>query len=367
MLNIIEDKVWTRQWSPADVDKYVGEYQKVYFTYAQDEQLRERAASGGSVTALFVYLLETGRVDGVLAVRSVVVEGKVRPEFFIARTRDELRSAQGSKYSALFFVQHALPLLKEFEGNVAVVLLPCDAKTLHHARQKDPDLDARIKLVITLVCGHNSEPELTDAVVDRIRGEKGTLTDYVYRQGHWRGQLQATFEGGEKVEAPFSTFSDYRNLYFFAQRKCHHCCDHFGYHSDLSAGDVWSPRMRALPVKHTALITRSESGQRLIEDATRDGVLFAQEETAEEVCDGQARTLPFHYNTTSRSRVGRLFGLKIKDTVREKVRWNDYVVAFFAILNQKISSTAWGRRFVLLIPRPLLRLYLYFFKALESF
>lgn len=367
MLNVLEEKIWTRDWSPEDINKYVGSFQKVFFTHATDKELRERAASGGSVTALFVYMLETGQVDGVLTVRSVVADGKVRPEFFIARNREELRSAQGSKYSALFFVQHGLPLLKAFPGKVAVVLLPCDAKTLYHARQKDPDLNERVKLVITLVCGHNSEPELTDEVVARLQGKKGELTDYVYRQGHWRGRLEATFEGGEKVESPFSTFSDYRNLYFFAQRKCHHCCDHFGFHSDLSAGDVWSPRMKALPVKHTAIITRSEFGQRLLEQATSDGAIVATDATAEEVCDGQARTLPFHYNTTARSRVGRLFGLKIKDTVREKVRWNDYLVAFFAILNQKFSSTTWGRRVVMLTPRPLLKLYLYFFKALESF
>jgi coenzyme F420-reducing hydrogenase beta subunit len=179
--------------------------------------------------------------------------------------------------------------------------------------------------------------------------------------------LRATFEGGENVETPFSRFSDYRNLYFFAQRKCHQCCDHFGFHSDLSAGDVWSPRMKELPVKHTAIITRSEFGQRLVEEATNDGILSTMEATAEEVCDGQARTLPFHYNTTARARVGRLFGLKIKDTVREKVRWNDYLVAFLAILNQRFSSTNWGRRLIMLTPRPLLKLYLYFFKALESF
>ncbi len=88
----------------------------------------------------------------------------------------------------------------------------------------------------------------------------------------------------------------------------------------------------------------------------------------EEVCNSQKaqRTLPFHYNTTARARVGKLFGLGIKDKVKEKVRWNDYLVAFIAISNQQLSSTAIGRRFIMMIPRPILRAYLYLFKALES-
>lgn len=365
MLKQLKQKICTRDWSGEDIDKYVGQYKRTYFSYAAEDSIRQRAASGGSVTALFLYLLETNQVDGVLALRTVIVDGKVRPEFFIARTRDELISAQGSKYSATFFASRGLPLIKEFDGTVAVVLLPCDAKILHFARQKNEKLNEKIKLVISLVCGHNSEPELIDEIVDKVRGDHGELKSYVYREGHWRGELKATFEDGTSVSKPFSTFSDYQNLYCFAQRKCHHCSDHFGTYCDISAGDIWSPRMKNEPIKHTALITRSGFGQELVERAVAEGALVAQQEPVEEICDGQARTLPFHYNTTARARVGRLFGLRIKDKVNEKVRWNDYLIALIAISNQKLSATRFGRRLIMMVPRRLIRLYLYFFKGLE--
>ena len=367
MLKKLEQRIATREWTQEDIKKYVGDHRETWFSYAADENIRDGAASGGSVTALFCYLLESGKVDGVLATRTIVQDGKPRPEFFIATTREQLLEARGSKYSAVYFVRHALPLLESFDGNLAVVLLPCDAKSLRSVRNKNAQLDQKIKLVITLVCGHNSEPELVDLVVGNIRKDRGELKEYTYREGHWRGNLKAEFANGESVEKPFSTYSDYQNLYFFAQRKCHHCSDHFGNFSDITAGDIWSPRMKKEKIKHTALIIRNETGQTIFDDAMAAGYLIGTPEPVEEVCDGQARTLPFHYNLTARSRVGKLFGLRIKDTVKEHVKWNDYLVALIAIGNQKITSTRLGRKLVGYIPRPILRAYLYLFKGLESF
>jgi len=365
-LKRLRDAIWHKDFSADQLRRYVGEYQKCYFTYAGDESLRANAASGGSVSALLVYLLESGQIDGALVCRTVIRNGHARPEFVIARTREEIMAAQGSKYAAVYFTNDALPLLQEFDGRAAVVALPCDATILQRTRAKLPDLDRKIALVITLFCGHNSEPVLTDAIVRRLGKGHGALTGYRWRTGHWRGRLEATFADGTQVVRPFETFSDYRNLYFFAQPKCHHCFDHFGYHCDISAGDIWSPRMKAHPIKHTALITRTAAGQALVEAALAAGVLVGSEEPIEEVVNGQARTAPFHYNVTVRARVGRLFRLRIKDRTDAPVRPVDYLIAFIALLNERISRTRPGRWLILHTPRPIIRLYLYVLKGLES-
>lgn len=367
MLKTIKDKVWNKTWTAEQLQKYIGDYEKCYFTHAADAEVRAGAASGGSVSALIIHMLETGQIDGALVLRTIIRDGKPRPEFFIATTRDEVLSARGSKYTAVYFANDALPLIHTFEGQLAVVALPCDATILSRARAKDPALDAKIKIVFTLFCGHNSEPELVDAIVAKLGKDHGELVDYVYRFGHWRGQLKATFADGAEEIRPFKYYSDYRNVYFFAQQKCHHCFDHFGYHCDISAGDIWSPRMKENPIKHTALITRTPAGQALVASALEAGVLSGSEEPLNEVADGQARTAPFHYNVSARAKVGRLFGLKIKDRVNERVRFVDYLIAFIALLNYRVARTAWGRRLIMLLPRPVVRWYLMFFKGLESF
>jgi coenzyme F420 hydrogenase subunit beta len=359
--------LWHRHFSEEQLNKYIGYFRKGYLTYSSDPDIRQYAASGGSVTTLLVYLLESKQVDGALVCDTVIVDGKVRPKFIIAQTRDEIIKAQGSKYSAVYFSNSALPLLRDFDGRLAVVALPCDARILRSYRSKNPEFDAKIKAVIALFCGHNSESELTDWTTKKLGKEHGQLTEYTYRFGHWRGKLQATFEDGVTVTKPFSYFSDYRNVYFFAQKKCHHCFDHFGYFCDISAGDVWSPQMKNMPHKHTALIARSEFGQELIDNAIVSGTLIGEEESVYNIANGQARTMPFHYNVSSRSRAGRWLGIKIKDTTKEKVHWNDFLVAIMALVNERLSRASIGGRFVKLLPRPLIKLYLYFLKALESF
>jgi coenzyme F420-reducing hydrogenase beta subunit len=192
------------------------------------------------------------------------------------------------------------------------------------------------------------------------------LKDFRYRQGHWRGSLMAEFEDGGKVEKPFFYFSVYQNLYFFCQQKCHHCHDHTGYDGDLSVGDIWSMPMKANPIKHNAVITRTPAGDAVFKRALDAGVITANAEPIEEICEGQARSLPFHYNTSARAKAGQMLRIKIKDSVNEKVRLNDFIVAWMALFNEKISRSPAGQTLIRRIPRFLLMLYLYLMKGLES-
>lgn len=360
------ESIWTKSWSAEDIEKFVGHYENVYFSYAAQERFRDRAASGGSVSALLSHLLHVNVIDGAVVLGTEVQDNEVLPKFTVARTDEALIAAQGSKYSAVHFARDAFPLIEDFSGRLAVVALPCDAKILHHYRGRHPEFDRKIALVITLLCGHNSEPELTDHIVSKLNPGGKRLESYTYRFGHWRGNLRAEFEGEESVIKPFAYFSDYQNLYFFSQRKCHHCFDHLGYYCDISAGDIWSYRMRQHPIKHTALITRSAAGQRAVESALESSALVGKEEPIEEVMDGQARTMPFHYNVSARARVGRLFGERIRDQVQESVRWNDYIVAFIALFNERISRSPRMQKVIMKIPKPLIKLYLLFMKGLES-
>jgi coenzyme F420-reducing hydrogenase beta subunit len=362
----IRDAIWTKRWSTEQVHKYVGNFRKCYFTYATDSELREGAASGGSVTGLLSHLLTNRAIDGALVCATDVKDNHVNPVFTIATSLEELKAAQGSKYSAVFFSQHALPLIKQFSGRLAVVALPCDAKILHRYRQLNPGVDEKIALVISLFCGHNSRPELTDQTVEELRLPGEALISFRYREGHWRGNLQAKFDSGREVEKPFSFFSDYQNLYFYSQAKCHHCFDHVGYYADISAGDIWSPRMRDEPIKHTALVTRSDHGDAIVRTAISDGALQGREEPIAEVLDGQARTLPFHYNVTSRAIVGRLFGMEILARTEERVSLPELLVALLALLNDRVSRSPIGQKLIFWIPRPLIRLYLLILKGLES-
>jgi len=328
--------------------------------------MRKNAASGGVVTAVLWHLLKTKKIDGALVCRSKIVDGRVRSEFYIAKTLHDLKNAQGSKYITTRFSSEALPLIKNFNGNLAVVALPCDAKLLHFYGENHREIMEKIKCVTTLFCGHVSTSALTSHIIDKLRPEAcAELSDFCYRSGHWRGQLTATYQGDKTVVRPFTIFSDYQNLHFFSERKCLHCFDHTGYYSDISIGDIWLAKMKDNPIKHSAIITKTKRGLDIINAAAANHALVIQEKPIDEIVQSQSRSLKIHYNISARAKAGKILGEKIIDKVGEKTRPVDFLVAFLLLLNHKITEREWGKKFIFWLPKSLVKLYLYLLKGLE--
>lgn len=361
------ERIDSRIWSPEFLDKAVGQFQRTAFCYATAPELRLNAASGGVATATLIHLLETKQVDGALIVASWIEDGQYHCGFRIVSSREQVISAQGSKYMPVYFNRDAAPLIREFMGRLAVVLLPCDALSLARLRASEPEVDRKIAFVMTLFCGHNSERELTDAIINRFCPSDAALTHFQHRFGHWRGNMRIRYNLDQETIRPFSEFSVYQNLFFFAQKKCHACFDHFGFHCDLSIGDIWSRKMKSDPIKKNAIVARSRQAVDIIAQLASLGALQVEDVKIDDVCNGQSRALPFHYNISARSRVGALFGMRLKDTTHSKVKWNDTATAFLVMFNERITRNRAGRALILRIPRPLLRAYLIFLKGLESF
>jgi coenzyme F420-reducing hydrogenase beta subunit len=361
------DRFLKKRWSPADIDRYVGTWREAWLTHATDGAIRERAASGGTTSAVLIEGLRQGLFDGAVVCEAVVEGGKVRPRFRIATDPDQILAARGSKYVESRFLPSVLPLLRHFEGRVAVVGLPCDIAALRQRCGTDPGLAAKLALTIALVCGHNSRTALIDAVTGRLEKQAGQpLRAYRFRVGHWRGHLEAEFADGSLLRRPTKTFNDYQNMFFFCERKCLSCHDHYGYAADLTMGDIWLFRLKHDPIKHTAVITRTEAGQALFDAATRSGAVAASPLDIRDIMDGQARIGPAHYNVTARARAGRWLGLRIPDRVQAPVTWHDQLNALWTLANVRLSETAWGRRLIFALPRPVIRGLLYLKKGLES-
>jgi coenzyme F420-reducing hydrogenase beta subunit len=363
--NII-DKLLKTNWTKKQINKFVGPYNGSFFAYSTDHLVRSNAASGGVVTAILENLIDCREIDAALLCYLDVVDGKVEANFRLGKTREELIEAQGSKYISTRFSSQAMAQIREFDGRLAVVCLPCDAKLLNLAIQKNHELEKKIACIITLFCGHLSKPELTDMVVNRLRPSPDQkLTAFRYRSGHWRGRLTAEYEGGEVISKKFSAFSKYQNLYYFCETKCMHCYDHIGYYSDIAVGDIWLQKMKNNPIKHSAVITKTNNGLKILENAASHDYLKLLPEPIEEIVESQSRSFKIHYNLSARAKAGEKLGMKINDEVNEKVRWQDYQVARIILKNYLKTQTEEGRQQVGKMSRRLISLRLYMLKALE--
>ncbi|RZO49296.1 MAG: hypothetical protein EVA89_35715 [Sandaracinaceae bacterium] len=353
-----------RDWSKEEIRRYLGEEHGCWLTHAEDGDVREGAASGGTTSQLLINMLEGGHVDGVLVWRMATDGARPYAEPFVATRREEVLSARGSKYTAVSYPKQAMPVIEAFDGRLAVVAVPCDASYLRRKMKRDPALERKIRCVVTLFCGHNSEPALTELIVRKHGMDWADVRSFRYRTGKWRGRLTFESHDGRSVDIPTRTFTHYQNLHLFSERKCLNCVDHFGFDGDICTGDIWSLAHRKREVKPTLVVAKTERGRALL-DACWEGV--AREEVSPHVVlDGNSRGMTYHYHLSARAEAGRPLGVKIRDPLRLPVTPLDRAVASVGVFNYWWSHHPRYGALVEKLPFGAIQAYIYAFKGLQQ-
>lgn len=361
------DRFLKKRWSPSAIDRYVGTCREAWLTHATDDAIRERAASGGTTSAVLIEGLRQGLFEGAVVCVAAVEDGKVRPRFQIATEPGRILPARGSKYVESWFLPSVHPPAARLPGAGGL-----DGASLRH-RRPAPELWDRSRPRGQAgrdhrpgLCSQLPHPSI-DAVTARLERRVGQpLRGYRFQIGHWRGHLEAEFADGSLLRRPTKTFIGYQTIFFLCERKCLSCHDHYGDAADLTMGDIWLFRLKDDPITHTALITRTSAGQALFDAATRAGAVAASGLDIRDIMDGQARIDPGHYNVTARALAVRWLRLLIPDRVQAEVSWHGQLKAFWTLANVRLSESAWGRRLIVAMPWPLIRSLLDLKKGLES-
>ena len=219
-------------------DILLGNYISCYTGYSTDETLRYNSSSGGTVTQLLISALEDGIIDGALVTR-MKRNKPLEPEPFIARTKDEIISAMGSKYCPV----PANIMLKEIingNGKFAVVGLPCHIQGIRKAEMLNSELRDKIVLHFGLLCSAMKSFFGTEYILEQIKLEKDNVENIKYRGDGWPGCLQIT-EHNKKYTLNLLDLLYYGGLYpFFVNPLCIHCSDFTAELSDISCGDAWN-------------------------------------------------------------------------------------------------------------------------------
>ncbi len=363
----IVDALVRKKWPSGFIRDSVGPVRGAYQTFALNPEVRKGAASGGTVTAMLTALLEEGAIDGAVVCSAPVLDGKVRARFSIAQSREEILSSQGSHYIKTHFLKEVPALIRAFGKRVAVVGLPCDLSALTRLMRVDAVLQRCVAFRIGLICGHTSTEELADEVTGRLEKKAGArLKKFRFRKGLWRGFIEAEFEDGRVEQKSAGDFDDYQNLYFFCDRKCRACVDHYAFDCDLSAGDFWLYRLKNESIKYTGILARTETGESALKRYRDRGIIHAQEVPLEMVVDGQSRTAPYHWGISARHKAGKSLGIHIPDRLRQNVKWHHHLNAWLSLFNDTWSRHPKWKHLIFKIPKPVLKTYLWFKKGLET-
>lgn len=256
-------------------DALLGYYRRLYVARANSEEIRQRAASGGVVTALLVYLLNEKRIEGALGV-TMDPDRPWRCQATVLRSPEEIIRAAQSKYS-LVSLGALLRSARRAGGPLALVGLPCHVHGLR-LLQRIGSYRETFPLVIGLFCGFNLQPAATQHLIHKVGFKTQQVSRLQYRGGPWPGGLVVQTADGERRFVPKDSYA-YVNL-MYPPRRCLVCPDLTNELADLSVGDTW---LREYAGGWSTVISRSPQGEELLNEAVQAGVLSRHEITREQL------------------------------------------------------------------------------------
>jgi coenzyme F420 hydrogenase subunit beta len=239
-------------------DEVAGISRGVWLVRATDPEVLGDGQDGGLVSALLIWGLDSGRIEGALTSRlSTTRLWDCEP--FLATTRQEVLEAAGSRYT---YAANPLAMRQAEERGLkrlALVGMSCQASingTL--AARRLNKYARRIELTIGLLCSKSFEYEGMRRVLTEGYGIPLEDVAKVNIKGRFQVWRRST---GELVEIPLKRMQE------ATRAGCRLCPDFAAQHADISAGglgqrDGW-----------TLTVVRTARGEEWLEAARRAGVV----------------------------------------------------------------------------------------------
>lgn len=243
-------------------DYLYGNYINNYFGYSLNENTRYHSSSGGLVTSILLFALKEGLIDGALITR-MNNQDPLKPLSFIARTRDEIIDASGSKYCPVPANTALKDIINSKKGErFAVVGLPCHIQGIRKACELNSELHDKIAFNLGLFCAKAISFLGNEFLFDKLKIDMTKIQKISYRGKGWPGKMTI-----ESVDSDY-TF-DYKSYYkyfnFFEPWRCTLCFDPTCTLSDISLGDAWLPEIIERDKLGTSvIISRTELGDRIL-------------------------------------------------------------------------------------------------------
>ncbi|MEM7134801.1 MAG: Coenzyme F420 hydrogenase/dehydrogenase, beta subunit C-terminal domain [Chloroflexota bacterium] len=244
-------------------------------SYASDPEVRFKGATGGVLTALAIFLLETGAVNFVLHV-AASQQQPMRSERQLSFDRGQVLGAAGSRYGPAAPLVDFLEIL-EREEPFAFVGKPCDVGAIRNLARLDPRVDQYCLYCLTLVCGGASELSKSRDLLDEFGVTEEKLALLRYR-GHGNpGLTRVETKDGRAFEKSYNDMWE-DEAGWHLQFRCKICPDAIGEAADLVACDIWPDAAPAGEDEgFNGIIVRTQKGADLLTAAVNHGALIVDQ------------------------------------------------------------------------------------------
>ncbi|NWN91381.1 coenzyme F420 hydrogenase [Marinobacter adhaerens] len=258
----------------------VGYYQGVYAGHVTQGEFRNRGSSGGMGTWILNELLDQGRVDYIIHVKSEASDEKLHDIPFSYHISETLEATQQGGKSRYYPIElsEVLKVVREKPGRYAVVGLPCFIKSIRLLQKQDAVFDERIHYCIGLVCGHLKSKRYAESLAWQMGIEPSDMKgiDFRVKDSSRPANRYSTYARGpseEKVVPTNELFGADWGAGAFKYKACDFCDDVFAETADVVLGDAWLPEYVQDSDGTNVLVTRNNDIEKLVVTARNESRL----------------------------------------------------------------------------------------------
>ena len=260
-----------RNWEPEadehlfarrrEAEELSGIYSDIMLTRASDETVHEMGQDGGLVSAILLWLLAEGYIDGALVSYLEGDGGDWKAIPGVATNKDEVLAAAGSRYT---YSANTLALDEAMDKgleSLALVGMSCQSSVppvMWH--RKIGKISKPIKFNIGLLCSKTFD----DAIFEELFWTKYGLPKQEMVKMNIKGVFQIWMRDGAYHEIPL------KECHAWTREGCNHCPDFAAEHADISTGGIGKEN------DWTLTIVRTELGREVITRMIDAGVIEAR-------------------------------------------------------------------------------------------
>jgi coenzyme F420 hydrogenase subunit beta len=222
-----------------DNDNIWGNIEELYSSFSTDVELRKKGSSGGTISAIASYLLESKTVDAVLQVGGDEND-YTRNVLKISKNRNDVLSCASSRYAPALMFDKIIDILETSELKYCFIGKPCDISAIKNLLNVYPKYKDKIKLTIAIICAGLPSMKATEKLITNFEPTL-PIKNLVYRGNGWPGFF--SFKDAINSVYKMSYNDSWGNvLGKDIHTRCKICPDGIGLQADVAIGDAWETK-----------------------------------------------------------------------------------------------------------------------------
>ncbi|MES9993375.1 MAG: Coenzyme F420 hydrogenase/dehydrogenase, beta subunit C-terminal domain [Candidatus Thiodiazotropha sp.] len=266
-------------------DPFIGNIKMCKVGVSTKKEIYENSQSGGVVTGLLSYLLDTRAIE--VAVVSIMQE-KVPPrgDVILAYNSKDLARSQKSKYTPIPLL-NILHKLNNVKGPIAIVGLACHMQSLQNYCEVFKKIRKKEIIKIGLIC----DRVLTTTSIDFIStmATKKSVKHLIFRdkgKASYPGYPLVITTDNHRIKLDKKVRLRMKD--YFTPARCRLCFDKMNVLSDIVCGDPHGMNTDNQNNGETLLFVRTNKGKEIINNAETDNALKLRDANVDRAIIGQS-------------------------------------------------------------------------------